>query len=96
MKRFFAVSITLLALASLLIAQDRRFTIDDLLKVRRVSDPQVSPDGRQVAFTIGDVKFDDNRIVNQIYTVSLSGGEPKALTSGAISSSSPRWSQDGN
>ena len=38
MKRFFAVAISLLALASFVVAQERRFTIDDLLKVRRVGD----------------------------------------------------------
>lgn len=95
MKRFLGVSLTLLALASFLVAQERRFTIDDLLKVRRVSDPQVSPDGRLVAYTIGEVRFDDNRVVNQIYVVPLAGGDPKQLTSGGSSASSPRWSPDG-
>ncbi|MDX6557426.1 MAG: hypothetical protein QOF72_475, partial [Blastocatellia bacterium] len=56
MKRFLVVSvISLLACASVAFAQERRFTIDDLLKVRRVSDPQLSPKGDQVAFTITDV-----------------------------------------
>lgn len=95
MKRFFAVSVILVACASLLMGQARRFTIDDLLKVRRVGDSQISPDDRLVAFTIGDVKFEDNRVVNQIYTVPLAGGDPKQLTSGAGSASSPRWSPDG-
>ena len=50
MKRFFAVSfVVLLACASVAFAQERRFTIDDLLKVRRVGDPQVSPKGDLVA-----------------------------------------------
>jgi dipeptidyl aminopeptidase/acylaminoacyl peptidase len=96
MKRLFAVSvISLFALSVLAVAQGKRFTIDDLLKVRRVSDPQVSPDGRMVAFVIGDVKFDDNRVVNQIYVAPIGGGDPKQLTSGGGSASSPRWSPDG-
>lgn len=96
MKRLFAVSvISLFALSVLALGQEKRFTIDNLLKVRRVSDPQVSPDGRMVAFNIGDVKFDDNRIVNQIYVAPIGGGEPKQLTSGGSSASSPRWSPDG-
>jgi dipeptidyl aminopeptidase/acylaminoacyl peptidase len=96
MKRFFVVSvISLLAFVSLAVAQSGRFTIDDLLKVRRVGDPQVSPNGRRVAFTIGDVKFDDNRAVTQIYVIQLAGGETKQLTSGAGSASSPRWSPSG-
>ena len=56
MKRLIVVSIGLLVFASFAIAQERRFTIDDLLKVRRVSDPQVSPKGDWVAW-VG--KYDD-------------------------------------
>src|ERR1044072_2415951 len=95
MKRLFAVSfISLFALGALTLAQGR-FTIDDMMKVRRVSDSQVSPDGRMAEFVIGDVKFDDNRVVSQIYSAPISGGDPKQLTSGSASASSPRWSPDG-
>ena len=97
MKRFaISFAVLVLALASVAVAQEnRRFNIDDLMKVRRVGDPQVSPDGRQVAFTIGDVNFDGNRVVTQIYVVSLAGGETKQLTKGDRSATSPRWSPDG-
>ena len=96
MKRVvFLVPVLLLTLASLAAAQTRTYAIDDLLKVRRVGDPQVSPDGRRVAFTIGDVNFDANRTVTQIYVTSIDGGELKRLTDGQSSSSAPRWSPDG-
>ena len=96
MKRFISVlAIVLIGLCSVAIAQNRSYTVDDLLKVRRVSDPQLSPDGRHVAFTVGDVNFADNRVVNQIYVVSVNGGELKQLTNGKTSSSAPRWSPDG-
>src|SRR6185436_9119878 len=96
MKRFIAlVAVLLVGLCSLAAAQNRTYTIEDLLKVRRVGDPQVSPDGKHVAFTIGDVNFDGNRVVTQIYVTSLDGGGLKQLTSGDRSSSAPRWSPDG-
>src|ERR1051325_11150923 len=96
MKRVVTVlSILLLGLCSLAAAQTRTYTIEELLKVRRVPDPQLSPDGKRVAFTVGDVNFDGNRVVNQIYTVSIDGGSIKQLTSGDRSSSAPRWSPDG-
>jgi dipeptidyl aminopeptidase/acylaminoacyl peptidase len=96
MKRFVALVLVLLAgLCSLAAGQDRTYTIEDLLKVRRVGDPQVSPDGKQVAFTIGDVNFDANRVVTQIYVTSLEGGGMKQLTTGDRSSTAPRWSPDG-
>src|SRR4029079_3026689 len=96
MKRFVAAfTLLLIGLCSLAAAQNRTYTIEDLLKVRRVADPQVSPDGKHVAFTIGDVNFDANRVVNQIYVVSIDGSGLKQLTSGDKSSSAPRWSPDG-
>jgi dipeptidyl aminopeptidase/acylaminoacyl peptidase len=95
MKRFFAVVISLLALASFVVAQERRFTVDDLLKVRRVSDPQVSPKGDLVAFTITDVDKVANKSTTQIYLVPLGGGEVRQLTNDEHSSASPRWSPDG-
>ena len=96
MKRFFVVSvISLLAFGSFASAQDHRFTIDDLLKVRRVSDPQVSPKGNLVAFTITDVDKTTNKSTTQIYLVPLGGGETRQLTNDEHSSSSPRWSPDG-
>jgi dipeptidyl aminopeptidase/acylaminoacyl peptidase len=96
MKRLVAVvAVLLIGLCSVALSQNRSYTVDDLLKVRRVADPQLSPDGKHVAFTIGDVNFADNRVVNQIYVTPVGGGELKKLTDGKTSSSAPRWSPDG-
>ena len=95
MKRFFAVSIISLFAVALVHAQERRFTIDDLLKVRRVGDPQVSPKGDLVAFTITDVDKVANKSTTQIYLVPLGGGEVRQLTNDENSSTTPRWSPDG-
>jgi dipeptidyl aminopeptidase/acylaminoacyl peptidase len=95
MKRFLALFVLLVGPFTLATAQNRTYTIEDLLKVRRVGDPQVAPDGKRVAFTVGDVNFDANRIVNQIYVMSIEGGPMKQLTTGDRSSSAPRWSPDG-
>ena len=95
MKRFPGILVVLVALGSLLIAQERRFTVNDLLKVRRVSDPQVSPKGDLVAFTITDMDTTANRGNTQIYLVPLAGGEMRQLTNDENSSASPRWSPDG-
>src|ERR1051325_5124468 len=97
MKRIFTIAIIgLFAAVSLAFAQERRFTIDDLLKVRRVGDPQVSPKGDLVAFTITDMDVAANRGTTQIYLVPISGGEVRQLTNDEHSSASPRWSPDGD
>src|SRR6185295_1474016 len=66
-----------------------------LLKIRRVSDPQISPDGRWIAYTIADTDKAANKRITQIYVISTDGGEPRQLTNEKQSSSSPRWSPDG-
>jgi dipeptidyl aminopeptidase/acylaminoacyl peptidase len=100
MKRFvIAISVLVLGLfsfATLASGQaSRRFTVEDLLKVRRVGDPQISPNGRRVAFTIGDVNWDANKVITQIYVMKIDGSDLKQLTDGATSATAPRWSPEG-
>ena len=100
MKRFvIAISVLvfiLSSLAAIATAQEpRRFTVEELLKVRRVGDPQISPDGKHVAYTVGDVNYDLNKVITQIYVMGIDGGNAKQLTNGAASATAPRWSPDG-
>lgn len=98
MKRFViglsVLAFSLLSLSSMSVAQSR-FTIEDLLKVRRVADPQISPNGRRVAFTMGDVNYDLNKVITQIYVMRIDGTDLKQLTNGSTSSNAPRWSPGG-
>ena len=71
------------------------FTASDMLGVKRVSDPQLSPDGKVIAFTVGTVDKAANRVVNQIFTIKADGTQQRQVTSGSSSSSGPRWSPDG-
>ena len=91
--RVFA-AFSLFIFASISVAQTP-FKFDEMLAAKRVGDPQVSPDGRAIAFTIGVVNKDANRTVTQIYTMSPDGTGQKQITSGDKSSTSPRWSPDG-
>ena len=82
MKRVFAL-FTIFVLSFAIVAAKeqqpaRPLTIDDVLKVRRVSDPQISPDGRWIAFTIADTDKPANKRTSQIYLISTDGGEPRA------------------
>lgn len=96
MKRALVFLLSLAFCTSAALSQSP-FSFNDLMKVRRVSDPQLSPDGKWVAFTIGDVNMTANRTVNQIYISELSRPErpPRQITNATSSSSSPRWSPDG-
>ena len=71
------------------------FTVNDLIAMKRVSDPQLSPDGKKIAFTIGVVDKAANRTINQIYVMNVDGSNQQQITKAAGSSSSPRWSPNG-
>src|SRR5262245_26087877 len=73
----------------------RPFTIADLLNVRRVADPQLSPDGKWIAYTIADTDKAANRRTNRIYVVSVDGGDSRKLDTGEASVLAHRWSPDG-
>ena len=72
-----------------------RFTVEEMLKLRRVSDPQLSPDGRFVAYVVTDVSLEKNKRVNHLWVVPTAGGEPIALVQDDKPDTSPRWSPDG-
>lgn len=77
-------------------AAPRGFEIRDLVALDRVSDPQVSPDGKQIAFQLRETDIDGNRGINSIWLVPADGSAPaRRLTAKGVSSSVPRWSHDG-
>jgi dipeptidyl aminopeptidase/acylaminoacyl peptidase len=73
---------------------EKRMTIEDSLAIKLVSAPQISPDGKWVAYTISEWDKKDNRRVSHIYTVSTGGGRSTKLTNGDKGETSPQWSPD--
>ncbi len=98
MKTKFVLAILWLCLgAASALAQSNPFTIQDLLQVKRVGDPQVAPDGKLVAYQSTTIDKAANRGRTQIYVVSANnGGTPVQLTNETASSAGPRWSPDGS
>lgn len=94
MKRIVTSILLLMSLCAIAAAQST-FTANDLINMRRVGDPQISPDGKWVAYTMGVVNKADNRTLTQIYVMPVGGGAGKQLTNEKSSSSTPRWSPDG-
>src|SRR5437588_3960743 len=93
--RLCVVALALCALAAVRAqTPGARFTVQEMLRIQRVADPQLSPDGRWIAYQITVPDVAANRSRTQIYLTGVNGGEPKQLTSGN-SSSEPRWSPDG-
>ncbi len=76
-------------------AGPRVFTVDEMLKLRRVSDPQLSPDGTRVAFVVTQVNQQANSRASHVWTVKTTGGEPVQVFASEKSEDTPRWSPDG-
>ncbi|HET8762390.1 MAG TPA: hypothetical protein VFM12_03190, partial [Gemmatimonadales bacterium] len=70
-------------------------TVDDLLSLRIASDPQISPDGRWVAFTVSQPAVDRNANITRIWVVGTSGGDARQITDGNGTEWAPRWMPDG-
>jgi dipeptidyl aminopeptidase/acylaminoacyl peptidase len=72
--------------------------VEDLLSLRIASDPQISPDGAWIAFTVQHCNAEDNTTGSATWLVSSTAGkaaQPRQLTSGTYHDTMPRWSPDG-
>ena len=83
-------------LAVPVVAQNPRpMTLVDVMNVPVISDPQLSPDGRQVLFVRSEPNWKANRRIGHIWRVAADGSNLTQLTSGTDGESGPRWSPDG-
>ncbi|HYN05704.1 MAG TPA: S9 family peptidase [Vicinamibacteria bacterium] len=71
------------------------FTATEMMKLRRLADPQVSPDGSRVAFALTEVDLEGGKRNTDLWLVPVAGGEPRRITSSPASDSRPRWRPDG-
>jgi len=72
------------------------FTVEDLVALKRVSDPQVSPDGRYLVFVQRENDLAANKTHSSLWLMALAPGvKPQQLTDAGGGDSSPRWSPDG-
>src|SRR2546427_355930 len=72
------------------LAQKRAITIDDYLALKAVGDPQLSPDGRWVAYTVTEYSLKDNRGTTRIWLADVATGQTREVTAGAGAGPQPR------
>lgn len=77
-------------------AQTKRpLNVDDLFNLKDVRNPQRSPDGKWVAYTVSRAVKDTDKNDSDVWMVSWDGTQQIQLTSTPESEASPRWSPDG-
>lgn len=72
----------------------RPLELADLTRLRGVSDPRISPDGRRIAFVVETIDREANQTRSQIWLAD-EGTAPRPLTAGERVDGQPRWSPDG-
>ncbi len=96
MKRNIQFIVLFLSIMLALQAQTKRpLQLEDMFNIKRVSDPQLSPDGKTVAYVIGVVDKAANRTNTDIWLVPAVGGASTQLTNSPKADRHPRWSPDG-
>ncbi len=68
--------------------------IDESLSMKSVAGPQISPDGRYVAYIVNQTNWDDDEFVQQIWIAVPSTGQRYQLTAGKKNSNAPQWAPD--
>jgi dipeptidyl aminopeptidase/acylaminoacyl peptidase len=73
----------------------RAITIEDEFQVRDVTDPQITADGKWVAYVVSTQSLKEDKADSRIWMIPTTGGDPTPLTAEDVSSDHPRWSPDG-
>ncbi len=89
------ITILFLLLFGPLFAQKSAFRLDDLYKLKNIADPQLSPDGKSVAFTVTSYNMYKGERNSEIYLINIDGGGLKRMTVDSAADFHPRWSPDG-
>jgi len=77
-----------------LLAQKHPFTFEDMMRLKRVEEPEPSPDGKWVLFAAVDVDLNANTRTPHVWIVPLAGGEEREIIADQ-DADRPRWAPDG-
>src|SRR5581483_2761055 len=93
-----AVATATVSIAQTAAAQgaDQPLTAEDLVRLKRLSDPKVSPDGRYVAYVLRETDMEANKGRNNLWLLDLAqkNAQPLRLTNNPANDTSPRWAPD--
>ncbi len=74
--------------------ESRAISINDLLQIKTVKNPVISPDGKWVAYTITEMDIEKDKTETRLWMIPMAGGEPIPMSGKGYSASNPKWSYD--
>ena len=78
-----------------IVLENGHMTPEALLAFGRLSDPQVSPDGKHILYGVSYTSVADNRSVRNLFICNMDGTDSQQLTTSGKSINNARWSSDG-
>jgi dipeptidyl aminopeptidase/acylaminoacyl peptidase len=94
MRRLVVIAVLLAWVAPVLGQTKHPFIFQDLMSLKRVAEPVVSPHGNWVLFSAVDVSLDANTKTPHVWVVPTAGGQERAIIT-AQDADRPRWAPDG-
>lgn len=94
MKRLILAILIIAVIIPVASQTKRPLTFDDLMKMGRITDPQVSPDGKTIAFVVAYHHKSENKTSSNIYLIPFAGGDILQLTTAQGQNVNPKWSPD--
>ncbi len=76
-------------------AAKKPFTFEDMMSLKRIGGPVISPDGKWVLFAAVDVDLKENKKTSHLWLVPTAGGPARQLPGSSAGESGGRWSPDG-
>jgi dipeptidyl aminopeptidase/acylaminoacyl peptidase len=76
-------------------AQKRAFSIEDLGRIKSISEVSVSPDGKSILYVVTASDLPRAKRASQVWRMDIDGRNAREVTQPDSGASSPRWSPDG-
>lgn len=93
-KIFFLALLFLMHLNTVSQVKENPLSIDDLINLKGVRNPQISPDGKWIAFTVSTSDLEKDKSETRLWMIPSSGGEAIPMTAKGYSANQPKWSPD--
>ncbi|HEX4945790.1 MAG TPA: S9 family peptidase, partial [Blastocatellia bacterium] len=93
-KSFFVISL-IISSSFALLAQPNKLTINDVFNLELASDPQISPDGKQIIYVRQFADIMADKRCSNLWIINFDGSDNRPITTGNFNDTNPRWSPDG-
>ena len=94
-RNFFSLLLAVFLISAAALAQSQRLTVNDVFNLELATDPQISPDGKQVVYVRQFADIMADKRCSNLWIINFDGSENRPLTTGNFNDTNPRWSPDG-